>query len=490
MVQVGVIEYEARVTGADDARSSADDVTGSFREMGEQAETSAASTGFLAGMLTTTSDGFDDTKDQADDTDESFTILTGTTWILSRALGALGLSLGAGGISGALAGAAGKVKGLVRWLGGALVGALSTVGGYLSSFVSWLAAGSAGALAVGAAIGAVIGLFGVWILEITGVLDWIGQLGTMLRNALPGWARDGILAVIGLFAGPLAAIGGFIVGFIEGGFDRAFERAGQILQIFFGAFRRTFQRIASFFRGLWNGLAGFLGGVWRGIQSTAEGVWRSIQGTIDGVVRGVRNAWQRAKNFVAGLWRGLQSTASNIYGRIEGTIDGVVQGFENAWDSAVEFVMGLFEDIEEAIDQTLGRLADLRDAAADAADAVPGSDVAGAAGRWAGGGLGDLASGEVNLPSLQTGGTVLGTGIAQVHEGEVVGEPSALLEAAGMPSGGMGGGSTEVTQVDSVTVELSGNFDPTDLSRRQLDDLADDLVDRIGEKANRRSGIR
>jgi hypothetical protein len=401
MTQVGTIEYRAVVTGAEDAQGDADEVTSSFTQMGEQAEATAGSAGFLGGVLSTTSGDMEDTTNQADDADTSFTLLTGTTWVLSKALQAMGVSVGGAGAAGALGTLVGGAKSAVRWLGGALVGALGTVSGYLSSFVGWLAAGSAGALAVAGAIGAVIGLFGVWILEITGVLDWLGRLGSTLRSSLPGWAADGITAVIGLFAGPLAVIGGFIIGFIEGGFDQGFKRAGEVIDIFFGAFKRQIDRASAW------------------VYSLADDAAAAFAGIADTVAGSVSTAWN--------------STVPSSVSVPSITIGGG------------EFM---------------------------------GNDVPSKT----------FGGGSINLPQLQTGGMIEQAGIAQVHQGEAV-IPSPIVDAAESGGGGGGGGDTTV-EVSSINIDVSGEFDPSDVSRRDLDSLASRLVDLIGDKTNRRAGVR
>jgi hypothetical protein len=142
------------------------------------------------------------------------------------------------------------LKSGVLWVLRGLVSVGSTLLGWGTKFVSWLAAGSSGALAFGAAIGFIIGMLGVWILEITGVLDWIRTLGKALGTDLPGWARDGLIAVVALFTGWLAVLGGLVVGFIEGGFSGAWKRASEVVSIFAGSFERTFGRVMDWAQGV------------------------------------------------------------------------------------------------------------------------------------------------------------------------------------------------------------------------------------------------
>jgi hypothetical protein len=98
-------------------------------------------------------------------------------------------------------------------------------------------------------------------------------------------------------------------------------------------------------------------------------------------------------------------------------------------------------------------------------------------------------------PFGQAGARIQSGGIMRVHEGEelvpadITRDLSMVDNLTSMGDGG-GGSTNNVTQVDNITVELSGEFDPSDVTRRDLDSLADRLVDLIGDKTNRRAGVR
>lgn len=489
MVQIGTIEYEARVTNADEARAQMGKVDRSFTRTGESAEEAGAATGFLAGKLSTTGDAAQDAKDDADDTDTSFTLLSGTTWVLTRALsGLVGLVAG-GSIFGTLAGGA---KALASWLAGGLVSALGTVGGYLSGFVGWLAAGSTAALAVGAAIGAVIGLFGVWILEITGVLDWIGNLGETLANSLPGWARDGILSIIGLFAGPLAVIGAFIVGFIRGGFDKAFALAGKTIDIFFGAFKRTLYNIGSAVMGVVDWIIGGFNQLknwgiqqFRRLGAFAAGVWNGLKRRAREAFDRVVGAITDAKAWFFNQVGKIHSEAKRVFGIIKGIVESPADAMRNAWNRAKNKVVGFLKDLRAWAQKIIGWLEDVIDKAAQAANTARDvSPVGGPGGGASSEGAVGWTGFPVDVPFAASGGTVAETGAAVVHKGETIVPADA---SAAMKSGGGGGGGVSV---DTVQIELSGEFDPSNVRRRELDKLADRLVERIGAKTNRRSGVR
>jgi hypothetical protein len=271
-------------------------------------------------------EGLEGVAEQARETDAAVEEVGDTTGSLNARFGGLETSAGflAGGLSllggeillllGRFVGvgaAAAKLTGLLRGLyvwvaAGGLTGAISTLVGVGQSFLGWLAAGSAGALAFGAAIGALIGLTVTWILEITGVLDVIGQLGVMLRDSLPGWARDALLAVISIFAGGLAVLGGLIVGFVGSGGDLevAMETAEEVLQIFAGAWERLFA-----------GVMETAGEFKSDLIAWGEGVAGDLSDTITGVVEGAWNAAVPDTIDIPEMSVGGQSISTTIAGQ-------------------------------------------------------------------------------------------------------------------------------------------------------------------------------
>lgn len=158
-----------------------------------------------------------------------------------------------------VAGAAASVGFYLGGLSGAM-SALGSVAGAITGALQWFVSGLAslvsGSLAAAAAIGAFIGTLGVAVLEISGVLDAVGRLGRMVGEALPAWARDGLLAFLSPFLSVLTVIGAAVTGFVDGvlrgglqaGIAEAVDRVGQALDIFAGAWGRTFDRIADLVR--------------------------------------------------------------------------------------------------------------------------------------------------------------------------------------------------------------------------------------------------
>lgn len=230
MAEVGELTWIAEIKEIAKSKKSAEEMNEGLEGLADQARQ--------------TDEAMEQVGDSSGSLSDSFGGLGRSSGFLTGALGLVGSGLmllvgqftTATTATGVLTGA---MKGLYAWLaGGGISGVLATASGYASSFIGWLAAGSAGALAFAAALGAAAGLFVVWIMHITGVLDWIGGLGEALGTQLPGWARDGLLAVISIFAGGLALLGALIVGFMEGGLQGAIERGEEVLQIFGGAWER------------------------------------------------------------------------------------------------------------------------------------------------------------------------------------------------------------------------------------------------------------
>ena len=260
MVTIGSLTWVAKVEGAGRAQSKADDLADSMGKADERAQG-------LNNRLKGTGGRLKQGAGKAKQLGTRMTRLTGIMGLVTSALFFLGTQATAawaavGGLSGIVA---------------TLTGWVATASGLVSGFIGWLAAGSAGALAFAGALGAAAGLFVVWILHITGVMDWVRRLGAMIGGQLPAWARDGLTALIGIFAGPLAIIGGFINGFVEGtmegglvqGIETGVARAKQVFGTLAGAFDRTIQRARSFvvdgLRGLGDMAADSLSGAFNAV---------------------------------------------------------------------------------------------------------------------------------------------------------------------------------------------------------------------------------
>lgn len=505
MANVGSLNWLVKMEKAARAKSKAKEVTNEFDEMGDKARQADRAVEDL-------NDSTDNAGGKLSGMGRRLGLTTGMLGLFTSGLFAagnallrlMGISIGGGALGSlvtwlrglTLTGAVAWLRGLAATLGGMLLTALGKIAyaaGAVVGALEWMVA-SGGALAaagwaIAAAIGAVIGLFGVWILEITGVLDWIGKLGEMLSSSLPDWATEGIITLISLLTGPLAALGGFIVGFIRGGFDKGMEMAWQIVKIQVRAIWNTFARLWNLLKSGFSGFVSWLKGLFAGVVNWLLGAWRKFTTYVgaqlakaqrfvhdlkNAIMAGLRGALQAVKNPIKTVKKFLGNAvnaAKNFFN------DVAPKPLKDAFNWVVDKVQWLIDKIQELIDKLQGAA----DAVGNAADAVPGSDIAGAAGRaagdagsWAAGGLGDLASGEVNLPSLDTGGTVERSGVARVHAGEVVGKPGELLKAAGLSMSGGDGGGGKTLIIEEQTIEIGDQtLDISELDRNAIQELAD-----------------
>lgn len=109
----------------------------------------------------------------------------------------------------------------------------------------------------------------------------------------------------------------------------------------------------------------------------------------------------------------------------------------------------------------------------------------------AGANFGEMMEGDWQYTGIfQSGGMVPETGPAFLHEGEAV-LPKPLVDAVTSGAGGGGdGGGTTIEFGDVILNVDGGAFDPTDLSRRDVDKLADRLVEAMGRKTSNIAGTR
>jgi len=423
MAEVGSLTWVAEIQGIAESKREAEEMTEGLEGVAEQArETDAAveEVGDSTGSLSARFGGLE----------KSAGFLAGGLSLLG---GEILLLLGRFGVVGAAAAKfRGILAGLYAWIAGGLTGAISTLLGYGSAFISWLAAGSAGALAFAVAIGALIGLIVTWILEITGVLNVIEQLGVMLRDSLPGWARDAIIAVIGIFAGGLATLGGLILGFVGSGGDleAAVETAKEVLQIFGEAFERLASGAIDSLKGLKNDLVGYF------IDMKNEGIEK-----FDKLV-------ERAKD-----------VPGEIAEMFESLGEGYGQKFADVWNAIIPAEVGLDPVTLPSVQVDAGPLG---------STTIGGQEI-----------FGGVSFG---LPQLEEGGRVAETGVAQVHEGETY-IPMEIREALAGSGGEGGGGSGTTVVVEEQIIEIGDqSLDVRELDRGAMELLADLIAEKQGDK--------
>jgi len=137
---------------------------------------------------------------------------------------------------------------------GLLTNAVSVLGSALSSLVGFLTGTVAGAAILGAALGLII----TKALDMLGVFDIIGDGAAELGDMIGAVATDILLAITSLTA-PIAALGGLILGLINGDLQQGIDNAVRILGIFGGAWGRLYDRVAGFLGDIADLIDDFLG---------------------------------------------------------------------------------------------------------------------------------------------------------------------------------------------------------------------------------------
>jgi len=128
--------------------------------------------------------------------------------------------------------------------GSALLSPFKFLGSAITGLVS-------GTTLLAGALGVLLGLFGVGILETTGFLDAVQDLGDTIGQRMPSALKDFSVALIGAFLGPFtilgAAIRGFVQGFLNdglvGGLNGAVQGVQDALSVFRNAFEGVFNDI-------------------------------------------------------------------------------------------------------------------------------------------------------------------------------------------------------------------------------------------------------
>jgi phage-related protein len=502
MANVGSLNWLVKMEKAARAKSKAKEVTDEFDEMGDKARQADRAV-----------EDLNDSTDNAGGKMSSFGrrlgLTTGMLGLLtSGLLGAgnallrlLGISIGGGALSSlmtfikgiSIASVAGKLKWLGAVIKGVVVSAIMKLAygaGVVVGALEWMVA-SGGALAaagwaIAAAIGAVIGLFGVWILEITGVLDWIGKLGEMLSSSLPDWATEGIITLISLLTGPLAALGGFIVGFIRGGFDKGMEMAWQIVKIQVRAIWNTFARLWNLLKSGFSGFVSWLKGLFAGVVNWLLGAWRKFTTYIGEQLSKAQRFVHDLKNAIQAGLRGALNAVKNPIKTVKGFLDDAVTAATNFFnDVAPKPLKDAFRWVEDKVQWLIDKMEDLIDTLQDAADTV--NEVNPASEGSAANNVVDSTAAFVDprqgwSPTLKapwegaSGGIVTGPTPAFIGEG---GEKEAVMPLSKLDAmlanagGGGGGGGGKTLIIKEQVIEIGDQtLDISELGRAEMEELA------------------
>jgi len=483
MVRVGEITWVARVEGADKATAAANDIQEEATRVASQSEKAASAQNDVADASRRQADAQDTATDSTGSMNTSMGLLSSGAVFAAAKMGILTVATKAYTASMVIArGATTAFRLAVAGLGAIKGGILAAGGGILGgikSFIGWLAAGSAGALAFAGAIGAVLGTLAVFVLDVLGVLDAIKGFGEFIGDALPDVVADGINAVVGAILAPLALLGGFIIGFVRGGFDKGFAKAREVLDSFLGSWTRTLGRIKALFTGAIDAIVAktkFLG-------SVLMGIFGGIRSFVVSVPAKIRTAFSKAVDKIWSFVSGLKNDITSAFSTIT----------DKAMEIGTDIAEGLGGSIVSAINAVIPSSISIPSVTLSAPD-------------WAGGmsitiGGQSLELPQLSMPELQQGGTVAETGAAVVHRGEAVlpaevvsaldSGRSTVSEATAARSGPMSRSESSSTVVENnydITVG-DQSLDISGLSRSDLRRLATEIDRQLGTETNDLTGV-
>lgn len=239
---------------------------------------------------------------------------------------------------------------------GALSNAVGVLSGALSSLVGWLTGTIAGA----ATLGAIIGLIGVKLLQVTGIMDMVGDAGSALGEALGPDLTSHLLTflsviTLGIFPA-LAALGAAINELVQGDIDGAKQAVLEVTDIFASAFSTSIDAVLSalsdfgdiltafFFNTLPSVVMGGLNAIWNGMVNffTQRLPQLAIQG-LGAFVALVEQQFNRVFNFVADIWNAL----------IE-YVAGATEKLINAGIDAINSFLSTLDDVGDKIGEIPG----------------------------------------------------------------------------------------------------------------------------------------
>lgn len=248
---------------------------------------------------------------------------------------------------------------------GGLTGLLSSMAGFLAGLVpsafqlgmafQWVVNGAsaaasaiAGSTAALAAIGAIVGLAVVKLMDMFGVLDAVGNAGAAFGEFFGKDATDGILTFLSIITlgllPAIAALGGIIVGLVRGDLSGAVDNAQQILGTFGSAFANTFDMVIT-------ATANFISGV----VSWFGGLWASLTGFLSGLADAFVNFFvqtlpQLAFDGLVLMITGVEVLLNSLFNLFASTFNGIIDLISTAIDTAINGVIGIVNNFLEGID--------------------------------------------------------------------------------------------------------------------------------------------
>lgn len=499
MAEVGSLDWAVNLKEAAESKKEVQEMASEFEETADVARDADEAIGQMDETTGSLGDSFGRTRQQGGQ-------MTGMLSLISTGfLSLIGTVTGLTGIMASLSAAWATLIGF----GGTLAGWLGTLAGLGSGFIAWMAAGSAGALAVAAGIGALIGILAVFVLEMTGVLDAAGDLGAWLGNKLPAMARDGLIALISIVAGPLAVIGAAILGFVRGtldgglmeGFRRSWQYIKDIMNVFGGAWKRLINGLIQVGADFITWIGNWSGNFYNKLKSSLS------------------NALTAGQEFGENIVSKITSFGGDMLSAGKGLINEFVDGIKQVADEPVDTVENVVDNVRDFLPFSpaeRGPLADLdkvgpgfineitagiRDNAGAVKDEI--ADIAGKAREYlpfSPAERGPLA----DLDDVGPGFIGQIAGDIRANRDELVGAVEGVTQdgSDAMSLDGATEGSRSVRGraqafgkqvklvIEHQTIEIGDqSLDIRNMSRRELEELAEMISDKQGDQLKELAGV-
>jgi len=128
---------------------------------------------------------------------------------------------------------------------------------------------------------------------------------------------------------------------IVGFFKKVWTGIKNLIVGFANWFSNIFKTIGNFFKSIWNAIAGFFKGIWDVFKRCINTFTGWLKGIWEGVKSVFVKVWEGISGFFAGIWDGIKSVIGGVFDWISDKINKVI-GFVT---DAVDAVVGFAEDV-------------------------------------------------------------------------------------------------------------------------------------------------
>ena len=233
------------------------------------------------------------------------------------------------------------------------------------------------------------------------IMEWWGKIWPFIEPIVTDM-RDIITALVKLIVGAATAAwerwGKTVMAVVK----RVAEFVGGAVKAMLRIISGVFQAIAGILTGdwarAWDGAKNIVGGFWDYLKNIV-GFFRDIiagaVGKVHDVITGAwRNVWNRAKDIVSNVFDFFETLGPTIAGYITGAISEITSAAIALGKGLVNGIIDAWNSLDIRIEFTLPKI--LGGAHVETPDLIP------------------------DIPRLASGGRILRTGLAVVHEGETV----------------------------------------------------------------------